>query len=86
MRQLRSDGRVVEPLKDFHKDEVRALGNLRVIGKMAFLEVIPTFSVVCKFPKIILTSERLSESKAHFFSFFCDKRGEEGLAPYSVDT
>lgn len=26
MRQLRDDGRVVEPLKDFHKDEVRKLG------------------------------------------------------------
>ncbi|XP_077998045.1 GMP synthase [glutamine-hydrolyzing]-like isoform X2 [Glandiceps talaboti] len=26
VRQLRQDGRVVEPLKDFHKDEVRALG------------------------------------------------------------
>ncbi|XP_022085524.1 GMP synthase [glutamine-hydrolyzing]-like [Acanthaster planci] len=26
VRQLRRDGRVVEPLKDFHKDEVRALG------------------------------------------------------------
>lgn len=26
MRQLRADGRVVEPLKDFHKDEVRILG------------------------------------------------------------
>ncbi|XP_071839853.1 GMP synthase [glutamine-hydrolyzing]-like isoform X2 [Apostichopus japonicus] len=26
VRQLRSEGRVVEPLKDFHKDEVRQLG------------------------------------------------------------
>jgi len=26
VRQLRSEGRVVEPLKDFHKDEVRNLG------------------------------------------------------------
>ena len=26
VRQLRREGRVVEPLKDFHKDEVRALG------------------------------------------------------------
>lgn len=26
IRKLRSEGRVVEPLKDFHKDEVRALG------------------------------------------------------------
>ena len=26
VRQLRLHGRVVEPLKDFHKDEVRALG------------------------------------------------------------
>lgn len=26
VRQLRDAGRVVEPLKDFHKDEVRALG------------------------------------------------------------
>jgi GMP synthase (glutamine-hydrolysing) len=26
VRQLRQDGRVVEPLKDFHKDEVRILG------------------------------------------------------------
>ena len=26
MRKLRQLGRVVEPLKDFHKDEVRALG------------------------------------------------------------
>lgn len=26
VRQLRAKGRVVEPLKDFHKDEVRALG------------------------------------------------------------
>ena len=26
VRQLRRDGRVVEPLKDFHKDEVRVLG------------------------------------------------------------
>lgn len=26
MRKLRDEGRVVEPLKDFHKDEVRALG------------------------------------------------------------
>lgn len=25
-RQLRDTGRVVEPLKDFHKDEVRKLG------------------------------------------------------------
>lgn len=25
-RELRESGRVVEPLKDFHKDEVRALG------------------------------------------------------------
>jgi len=27
VRELRSQGRVVEPLKDFHKDEVRAIGN-----------------------------------------------------------
>lgn len=26
IRKLRAEGRVVEPLKDFHKDEVRALG------------------------------------------------------------
>ena len=26
VRGLRENGRVVEPLKDFHKDEVRALG------------------------------------------------------------
>jgi GMP synthase (glutamine-hydrolysing) len=26
VRQLRNEGRVVEPLKDFHKDEVRNLG------------------------------------------------------------
>jgi GMP synthase (glutamine-hydrolysing) len=26
VRQLRQEGRVVEPLKDFHKDEVRILG------------------------------------------------------------
>lgn len=26
VRQLRAEGRVIEPLKDFHKDEVRALG------------------------------------------------------------
>lgn len=26
VRKLRSEGRVVEPLKDFHKDEVRILG------------------------------------------------------------
>lgn len=26
VRKLRDDGRVVEPLKDFHKDEVRLLG------------------------------------------------------------
>lgn len=25
-RKLRAEGRVIEPLKDFHKDEVRALG------------------------------------------------------------
>lgn len=29
VRQLREKGRVIEPLKDFHKDEVRALGEFR---------------------------------------------------------
>lgn len=28
VRQLRDKGRVIEPLKEFHKDEVRALGKL----------------------------------------------------------
>lgn len=31
VRQLREAGRVVEPLKDFHKDEVRALGKKKFI-------------------------------------------------------